>query len=110
MPKDRLSVVVTRRLPEEVETRMAELFDARLREDDRPMSRDELAEAMQRADVLVPTVTDAIDAALLSRAGDRLKLIASYGAGVDHVDVATAGAAGSWSPTRPASSPTTPPT
>ena len=54
------------------------------------MSRDELAEAMRGADVLVPTVTDAIDAALLSRAGDRLKLIASYGAGVDHVDVATA--------------------
>ena len=90
MPKDRLSVVVTRRLPEPVEARLAELFDATLRPDDTPMTRDELASAMQASDVLVPTVTDAIDAALLARAGDRLKLVASYGAGVDHIDVATA--------------------
>ncbi len=90
MPGQRLSVVVTRRLPEVVETRMTELFDVELRPDDRPMTRDELIEAMGRADVLVPTITDDIDAAMLARAGERLKLIASYGAGVDHIDVASA--------------------
>ena len=90
MPSERLSVVVTRRLPEAVETRMAELFDVELRDDDRPMTRGELAAAMQRADVLVPTITDQIDAPLLAQAGPRLKLIAHYGAGVDNIDVATA--------------------
>jgi glyoxylate reductase len=88
--RERLSVVVTRRLPEPVETRLSELFDVRLRGDDTPMSRQELAAAMKEADVLVPTVTDSIDAALLGQAGDKLKLIANYGAGVDHIDVATA--------------------
>jgi len=90
MSKQRLSVVVTRRLPEVVETRLSELFDVRLREDDTPMTRTELSEAMKTCDVLVPTVTDEIDNALIGQAGDRLKLIASYGAGVDHIDVATA--------------------
>ena len=90
MPTPRLSVVVTRRLPEAVETRMSELFDTELRHDDTPLSRAGLAEAMRRADVLVPTITDTIDAALLAQAGERLKLIASFGAGIDHVDVATA--------------------
>ena len=90
MPEPRLSVVVTRRLPEPVETRLKELFDVTLREDDAPMSRAELAEAMKSADVLVPTITDQIDAALLAQAGDRLKLIANFGAGVDNIDVATA--------------------
>ena len=90
MPGARLSVVVTRRLPEAVETRMTELFDVELRPDDRPMPKEELVAAMGRADVLVPTITDQIDAAMLARAGDRLKLIASFGAGIDHIDVATA--------------------
>jgi len=90
MPKARLSVVVTRRLPDPVETRMKELFDVRLRDDDSPMSRDELAAAMAEVDVLVPTLTERIDAGLLGQAGDRLKLIANYGSGVDHIDVATA--------------------
>ncbi|PTX54345.1 glyoxylate reductase [Litoreibacter ponti] len=90
MSKQKLSVVVTRRLPEHVETRMTELFDVRLREDDTPMTRAELVEAVQTADVLVPTVTDTIDAGLLGQAGERLKLIANYGAGVDHIDVSTA--------------------
>ena len=88
--RERLSVVVTRRLPEPVETRLSELFDVTLRSDDTPMSRQELAAAMKEADVLVPTVTDSIDAALLGQAGEKLKLIANYGAGVDHIDVATA--------------------
>ena len=90
MPKQQLSVVVTRRLPEVVETRLAELFDVRLRETDAPMTRQELAEAIKTCDVLVPTITDQIDNALISQAGGRLKLIANYGAGVDHIDVATA--------------------
>ncbi|AEI94757.1 2-hydroxyacid dehydrogenase [Roseobacter litoralis] len=90
MSKPKLSVVVTRRLPEEVETRLCELFDVQLRQDDKPMERSELVEAIKTADVLVPTVTDDIDSALIANAGDRLKLIANYGAGVDHIDVATA--------------------
>ncbi|MEO9824331.1 MAG: D-glycerate dehydrogenase [Paracoccaceae bacterium] len=90
MPDKRLSVVVTRRLPPEVETRLSELFEVNLRADDAPMSRDALVAAVQSADVLVPTVTDKIDAALLAQAGDRLKLIANFGAGVDNIDVATA--------------------
>lgn len=90
MPAQRLSVVVTRRLPEPVETRMKELFDVDLRDPDTKMSREELTQAMRRADVLVPCVTDQIDAALIGQAGDKLKLIANYGAGVDHIDVATA--------------------
>ncbi|MBW0156713.1 D-glycerate dehydrogenase [Sedimentimonas flavescens] len=90
MPAPRLSVVVTRRLPEVVETRMKELFDVELREDDTPMAREELVEAMTRADVLVPTLTDHIDANMLARAGERLRLIANFGAGVDHIDVASA--------------------
>jgi glyoxylate reductase len=90
MPASRLTVVVTRRLPEAVETRMKELFDVELRDPDQPMTRDELAAALRRADVLVPTITDKIDAGLLAQAGEKLKLIANYGAGFDHIDVATA--------------------
>jgi lactate dehydrogenase-like 2-hydroxyacid dehydrogenase len=90
MPSARLSVVVTRRLPEPVETRLSELFDVRLRDSDAPMTREDLARAVKDCDVLVPTLTDRIDAGLIAQAGDRLKLIANYGAGVDHIDVATA--------------------
>ncbi|WP_424177299.1 2-hydroxyacid dehydrogenase [Yoonia sp. TsM2_T14_4] len=90
MPGKHLTVVVTRQLPQQVETRLKELFDVQLRDNDAPMTPDELVDAMQSADVLVPTITDQIDAKILARAGDKLKLIANYGAGVDHVDVATA--------------------
>ena len=90
MPATRLNVVVTRRLPEAVETRMKELFDVELRDPDTAMSREDLANAMRRCDVLVPTITDQIDAGLIAQAGDKLKLIANYGSGVDHIDVATA--------------------
>jgi glyoxylate reductase len=90
MASQRLSVVVTRRLPAPVEARMAELFDVTLSPDDRKMDREALAAAMRAADVLVPCVTDPLDAGLLAQAGERLKLIANYGAGVDHIDVATA--------------------
>ncbi len=90
MPSPRLSVVVTRRLPEPVETRLKELFDVTLRDPDTAMTRSQLANAMASCDVLVPTITDTIDAGLIAAAGPRLKLIANYGAGVDHIDVATA--------------------
>jgi glyoxylate reductase len=90
MPSERLSVVVTRRLPDAVETRLKELFNVELRDPDTKMTREELADAMRRADVLVPTVTDNIDAALLAQAGEKLKLIANYGAGVDHIDIQSA--------------------
>lgn len=90
MPSPRLSVVVTRRLPAPVEARMRELFDVTLNATDTPMSAEALARAMAEADVLVPTITDQIDARLLAQAGPQLRLIANYGAGFDHVDVATA--------------------
>jgi glyoxylate reductase len=83
-------VVVTRRLPDSVEMRMRELFDARLNSDDTPMSPAQLIDAVKTADVLVPTVTDHIDRSVLSQTGERLKLIANFGNGVDNIDVATA--------------------
>jgi hypothetical protein len=83
-------VIVTRRLPDVIETRMMELFDARLNIEDKPMSQAELIEAAREADVLVPTVTDRIDLGVLSQAGPNLKLIASFGTGVDHIDLKTA--------------------
>jgi glyoxylate reductase len=90
MPAKKPLVIVTRKLPDPIETRMRELFDARLNVDDTPMSREQLTEAVQTADVLVPTVTDRLDARLLSRSGERLKLIANFGAGVDNIDLETA--------------------
>lgn len=83
-------VVVTRKLPDSVEARLAELFDTELNVDDRPMSSDALVDALSRADVLVPTVTDRLDSRILSRAGPDLKLIAQFGAGVDNIDVTAA--------------------
>ena len=90
MPQTKPLVVVTRKLPEVVETRMMELFDTRLNRDDKPLSQAELIEAARQADVLVPTVTDRIDKAVLTQAGQRLRLIANFGTGVDNVDLAAA--------------------
>ncbi len=87
-------VVVTRHLMPAIEARMAELFDAQLNCADVPMDRDALRRAMQDCDVLVPTVTDDLDAALLNEAGERLRLIANFGAGTDHIDLAAAAARG----------------
>jgi glyoxylate reductase len=87
-------VVITRKLPDPVETRMRELFDARLVLEDRPMTQPELVAAIREADVLVPTITDRIDAALLAQAGPNFKLIANFGNGVEHIDVAAAAKAG----------------
>ncbi len=83
-------VVVTRKLPDSVEVRMCELFDARLNLDDKAMSQAELIEAVKTADVIVPTVTDQIDRAVLSHSGEQLRLIANFGNGVDNIDVTTA--------------------
>ncbi len=90
MGKDRPRVVVTRKLPDPIETRMMELFDVQLNLDDHPMTKSELIEAAKGAQVLVCTVTDRIDAGLLSQAGPDLRLIANYGTGVDHIDLASA--------------------
>ena len=94
MPVKKTLVIVTRKLPDLIETRMMELFDARLNLDDHAWSPAELVAAAQQAEVLVPTVTDRIDAALIAQAGPQLKLIASFGAGVDHIDIAAARAKG----------------
>ncbi len=83
-------VIVTRKLPDAIETRMMELFDTRLNVNDEPMGRDDLAEALRIADVLVPTISDSIDAELIAGSGERLKMIASFGTGVDHIDLAAA--------------------
>ncbi len=80
-------VVITRKLPELIETRMMELFDARLNAEDAPLSEAELIAAFQEADIVVPTVTDRIDRAVIENAGPNLKLIASFGTGVDHIDL-----------------------
>ena len=94
MSARKLKVVLTRRLPDAVETRMRELFDAELNLKDAAMDRAELEAAVQRAEVLVPTITDVIDAALIEGAGEQLKMIANFGAGVDHIDIDTAVARG----------------
>jgi glyoxylate reductase len=93
-PRKKPLVYVTRRLPPVVETRMRELFDARLNLDDRPMSTADLIEAVKTADVLVPTITDEIDAAILAEAGPNLRLIANFGNGTDNIDVEAAIARG----------------
>ena len=83
-------VIVTRKLPDVVETRMCELFDTRLNIDDKPMSQADIIQAVKVADVLVPTVTDRIDRAILTQAGPQLRLIANFGTGVDNIDLDTA--------------------
>ncbi|WP_275787177.1 2-hydroxyacid dehydrogenase [Pararhizobium gei] len=85
--KKKPRVYISRKLPDVVETRMRELFDAELNIDDTPRSQPELVAAVKRVDVLVPTLTDRIDAALIEQAGPQLKLIASFSNGVDHIDI-----------------------
>ena len=87
-------VVVTRKLPDSIETRMRELFDARLNLDDQPLSPEQLAEAVRTADVLVPTVTDELTENVLNQPDSKLRLIANFGNGVDNIDVAAALARG----------------
>ena len=94
MPSKKPLVVLTRKLPDSVETRMRELFDAEINKNDKAFTPDAMAKAVGRADVLVPTVTDRIDAGILAAAGPQLKLIASFGTGVDHIDLEAARKAG----------------
>ncbi len=90
MPKKKPLVVVTRKLPHAIETRMMDLFDVRLNLNDKPMTTAQLSAAVREVDVLVPTVTDRIDAEVLAHAVRKLRLIANYGTGVDHIDLAAA--------------------
>lgn len=94
MARKKPLVVVTRKLPDKIETRMRELFDARLNVEDVPMTQAQLVEAVSTADVLVPAITDRIDATVIGQAGPNFKLIANFGNGVDHIDVAAATARG----------------
>ena len=94
MSQSKPKVILTRKLPETIETRMRELFDTTLNDSDEALSRDELEIAVKTADVLVPTVTDKVDADLMAKAGSQLRLIASFGTGVDHIDLAAAKARG----------------
>ncbi|MDQ1231221.1 D-glycerate dehydrogenase [Sphingomonas sp. SORGH_AS_0879] len=87
-------ITVTRRLPEPVETVLTQRFDARLNTQDRPLDRAALVAAMRDSDILLPTITDRIDADLIATEGRRVRLIANFGAGVDHIDLAAAAAAG----------------
>ena len=90
----RPKVIVTRKLPDPVETRMMELFDVELNLSDEPFTRDQLVAALQSADVVVPTITDQLDKDVIDQAGEQLKLLANFGAGVDHIDLATCQARG----------------
>jgi glyoxylate reductase len=94
MSKRKPLVIVTRKLPDVVETRLKELFNTRLSDADRPLSQAELVAAVKEAEVIVPTVTDRIDKGVINQAGDQLKLIANFGNGVDNIDVETATARG----------------
>src|SRR6202789_898769 len=90
MPKKKPYVVVTRRLPELIETRMRELLDAHLNLDDKPMSEAEIVDAMRMADVLIPTITEPINVHMIAQTGDQMKLVANFANGVDHIDVTSA--------------------
>ena len=103
-------VVVTRKLPDAIEARMGELFDVTLNPDDEPMEREALVAALAEAEVLVPTITDRIDARMLAQAGTGLRMIANFGAGVDNIDVDAANARGVVVTNTPACRPKTPPT
>ena len=87
-----VKVALTRRLPEQVEKRLSALFDTELHDSDKPLSRDGLIERARGADVLAATLGDKLDATFFDAVGDRLKLVANFGAGIDHIDVAAANA------------------
>ncbi len=94
MSAGKLRVVVTRKLPEQVEARLRALFDTVFNESDAPLSRAELIDLAREADVLAPTLGDRLDDSFFAEVGDRLKLVANFGAGIDHIDVAAANARG----------------
>ena len=90
MSNSKLSVVVTRRLPKAVENRLTELFDTVLNETDTPFTHTQLVDALQSAVVIVPTLSDNLNAGTLAKAGNQLKLISNYGSGYDHIDIEAA--------------------
>ena len=90
MRSDRLKVALTRRLPDVVEKRLAQLFNVQFRKEDTQLTKQDLIDHMKDVDVLVPCISDVIDASMLAQAGKQLKLIANFGAGFDNIDVATA--------------------
>ena len=90
MRSDRLKVALTRRLPDVVEKRLAQLFDVQFRKEDTQLTKQDIIDHMKDVDVLVPCISDVIDASMLAQAGKQLKLIANFGAGFDNIDVATA--------------------
>ncbi len=90
MTAEKPLIIVTRKLPQPVETRMRELFNVQFNDDDTPMTKEDLIRAVQTASILIPTVTDRIDRAVLSQSGPDLKLIANFGTGVDNIDLDTA--------------------
>ncbi|MEM7071123.1 MAG: D-glycerate dehydrogenase [Pseudomonadota bacterium] len=90
MTRKRPKVIVTRKLPDIIETRMMELFDCELNHEDKPMDKEQLIHAVNHCDVLVPTVSDKIDTQVIDKASPRLKLIASFGTGIDHIDLIAA--------------------
>lgn len=92
MSRDKIKIVISRKLPRPVEQRMGELFDVELNENDTPFTEDQIVDALQRADIFVPTVTDKLPAEVINKAGDQLKMIAQFGAGVDNIDVKAAAA------------------
>jgi glyoxylate reductase len=94
MSQAKPKVVITRKLPQAVETRMTELFTCELNNSDKPFAKSDLVDAVRRADVLVPTITDRVDAFVISQAGPQLKLIANFGTGLDHIDIEAALARG----------------
>ena len=94
MARNKPLVIVTQKLPDAIETRMMELFDTTLNDSDEPMTKAQMIEAVKKAEVLVPTLTDRLDGSVLAHANPNLKLIANYGTGIDHIDVEAAYARG----------------
>ena len=90
MRSDRLKVALTRRLPDVVEKRLAQLFNVQVRKEDTQLTKQDIIDHMKDVDVLVPCISDVIDSSMLAQAGKQLKLIANFGAGFDNIDVATA--------------------
>jgi lactate dehydrogenase-like 2-hydroxyacid dehydrogenase len=91
---DRPRLLVTRRLPAAVEEHLREHFDVRLSDSDQELDRAELEAAMTDFDALMPTITDRIDAPLLTSPGTRVRIVANFGAGIEHIDLNAARAAG----------------
>ncbi|MBI1391333.1 MAG: D-glycerate dehydrogenase [Alphaproteobacteria bacterium] len=94
MRETTMRVAVTRKLPDPIEARLKSLFDATLSEAETPLPQPALIDLARDHQILAATLGDALDADFFRKAGDKLKLIANFGAGVDHIDIAAAAAHG----------------